>query len=529
MTTIRRVYIYVVAFAGLAALTVGLANLGRALLAVLVGASAAAAPGYLRDQVSLWVAVALVGLPLWALHWRWAQRLSDDLEERTSTLRRLYLYLVLAGATLVAAGTLQTWASVVMMALLGAPGGLANMGIPSVPTFVIAAIVWAYHWRVAAEDRAVGGEERGSATLRRWYVYGAAFVGFILVLQGMQQVLQSVWFQVASLPGAQGLSISVPGVADALVGLALWGWHWGWLSKRVGARAQEQDARSTLRSVYLFLGLAAVVVGTLAGVSEALYYVLARALGVAEPGGVAGSLLQAAAGPVSVVVVYGIGWVYQRAAIGRQIQLVAEAPRQVEVRRLYRYLTSLVAVAILATGAGGLLWVVADVATHAAETVLVVTWWQDRASLFATMTAVGLLAWLLHWRPRAPEDAGSLARRVYLYVVLIGGVLGLLGGGAFTVYGLLSMALGSTADGASLTQLGHAMAVALVAAVVVWYHARSVRADTRLAAPRPAEVQPAEARPAEIVVELEAPTPALLEAALSSLRSLGVTVHRMNA
>lgn len=72
MTAVRRIYLYVVAFAGLAAVSLGAANLVRTLVEAWGGTPAATTPGYFQDQVALWSGTALVGLPVWALHWWWA-------------------------------------------------------------------------------------------------------------------------------------------------------------------------------------------------------------------------------------------------------------------------------------------------------------------------------------------------------------------------------------------------------------------------------------------------------------------------
>src|SRR6266851_5194202 len=78
------------------------ANLAQVLIDVLLNAPLASSDRYVRDAVSLWGATALVGLPVWLLHWLWIQRTaSSDPSERTSALRRLFLYAVLGGAVLV--------------------------------------------------------------------------------------------------------------------------------------------------------------------------------------------------------------------------------------------------------------------------------------------------------------------------------------------------------------------------------------------------------------------------------------------
>jgi hypothetical protein len=83
--------------------------------------------------------------------------------------------------------------------------------------------------------------------------------------------------------------------------------------------------------VYLFVTLGVAVVGTF-GASQLLYYVVGRLLGVERPGGVGGNLLQAAAGPASIVLVYGVAWLYQRVSLRQQARAFEEAPRQAGIR-----------------------------------------------------------------------------------------------------------------------------------------------------------------------------------------------------
>jgi hypothetical protein len=517
MTAVRRLYVYLVAFAALGALATGLANLLRALLEVWLQTAAAITPGYLQDQVALWGAAILVGLPMWGLHWTWAQRRRAEAVERRSTLRRLYVYAVLASAALIAAAALDEALSGAARAFAGDPAHLTRTVIPPLPLVGVAAVVWAYHWGIAGADREAVGERGGAATLRRWSIYGVAFVGFVLVLSGAQQVLQSTWLLLTN--PALGHAGTIPGFADLLVGLALWYLYWGWAPGAQGCKVQDEDRRATLRSVYLFLALAVALTGTLVGISQALYYALGRLLGIAEPGGVGGRLVDAAAGPLSVATIYGVGWWYQRQAIAREVAH-AEVPRQVGVRRLYESLAALVALAVFAIGLGGLLWVLGDLATRSAP-LLAAGWWRDRVALFATLTVVGLPVWLLHWYPGRVADAGSLARRIYLYLILIGSTLTLLGSGVVAGYRLLSLVLGTSTPEEARTDLAHALAVALVAAGVSAYHWRAVQEDARAA--RATVVAPA---PVQAVVALEAPSAAALDSALDTLRAQGVTVHR---
>ena len=98
MTSIRRIYAYLMTFAGLTLVAVAAANLGQTLLYALLQLPQATNSGAIRDSVAQYAAAALVGLPLWLVHWTWIRRTTArDPAERASALRRLFLYAVLTG------------------------------------------------------------------------------------------------------------------------------------------------------------------------------------------------------------------------------------------------------------------------------------------------------------------------------------------------------------------------------------------------------------------------------------------------
>ncbi len=536
MTTIRRIYAYLLAFAGLAMVSLAAANLAQVLIDVVLSASLAGTSGYVRDSVSLWGATALVGLPVWLLHWLWIQRTARvDPGERASTLRRLYLYAVLGGALLVIAFSIRE----MLLRLLNPSVGLASPGqqvdltIRPLPFALVAALVWLAHWRVAAHDRAEVGETGGSATLRRWYTYAAAFIGLLLLLNGARALLEALWLAAAGASAPTGSAVATP-AADTLVGLAIWLVHWIVLPQRFPEDARRDDGVSVLRSVYLFFGLAVGVIGALLGASQLLYYAVGRLLGVDRPGGVGGDLLSAAAGPGSAVIVYGVAWAYQRQAVRRQAAVFVEAPRQAGIRRLYTYVIALVALAVLTSGMAGLLWTLCDVLF--APGAATGDFWRERVALFATLAIVGVPVWLLHWHPSAgsADEARSLARRLYVYLSLIAAMLTVVVAAAGVVYRLLGLVLGGGFGQDVATDLSHAVALASVAALVAVYHWRVLRADARVAEPLELEV-PATVSPAPTpapalataLVEIHATDAESLGRALSALRASGVEIRLM--
>jgi hypothetical protein len=501
---IRRIYVYLLAFAGLLMLVVGVASLGEVVLQALLSPPVAGST-FLRDEVSRWGAAALIGLPVWLVHWSWAQRLAArSTDERASVLRRLYLYASLAVGLFAAAAGVHGL-------LTDALDGDFADAIGHVPAIAAGVVVWLFTWQITTSDRAAVGEEGGSATLRRWYVYTAAVLGLFEMLRGVREIIEEIWRALAS-----GRGPGPDGVPDALVGLGVWVLHGVILS----ARFAEADRRSTLRSVAALITLAALIGATVYNLSQALYYSLARVFGVERPGGVGGTLLQAAAGPVSGVLVYGGAWL-----IAARAEIEVEAPRQLGARRLYRYLVAFVALATLAVGVGGLLWIVADALTQAPATVRG-DWWRDRAAAFITAIVVGLPLWLTHWTPSDAIDADearSFSRRLYVYLVLIASTLVLLYSLAAVVYRLLTLVLGAPPTASLASDLARDVADAIVAGALVAYHVLVLRADARLApAPSPSEH---EAGIAEAVVRLRGGDGATLLTALDRLRQAGFEVE----
>jgi hypothetical protein len=499
---IRRLYLYLLAFVGLAMWTSGAANLARVVLEVLTAAPVTAGATYVREQVASWGAATLVGVPVWLAHWLLAQRLlAKDPAERESALRRLYLYAVLTVATIAAA---YATFEVIDAALDDAWREVVRY----LPAVVIGILVWLFTWPTAVAS--------GSGTIRRWYIYGAGTFGLLLMSSGAQVLIREVWLDLAS--GSR--TPMGDGVPDVSVGLALWLVHGIGLARRFA----EADRQATLRSVAAFITLAVGIAGSVIGLSQLLYYALARALGVVQPGGVAGSLLEAASGPVSTVLVYGTLWAYARVAANEQAR-GEEAPRQIGTRRLYTYLVALVAVATLATGIGGVLWVLADALIRPPDTAAS-DWWRDRVAASTTLTIVGLPLWLLHWRASGtirPGEAGSLARRLYLYLTLIGASLVLLVSLAMGAYRLLTVVLGAPLTPSLGSEVAHSVANVVVAGVLVAYHVAALRADARMATP--ALEQGERTQGLEAMLRLRARDGADLDTALGELRRRGYEVE----
>ena len=478
---LRRLYLYLVSAAALVVLAAGLVLLGGTVLLFVFNDPTADSS---RGQLAIFTAMTVVALPVWGIHVGFAQRFAmRDPYERASALRRLYLYwacLVSSIATMIAVSFGAAQALQPLFDGFGFnPLSTAQIGWAA----VVFAATWALHFAVAWRDRDAVGESGASATLRRWYMYVALLVGLLALLAGTSSLLQLGWYAVATgthdrfLSGPAGLTIG---------GLLLWAIH----ARAIHVKHIADDRHSTLRALEGFIAVAISIAVALTGASQILYYLVARLLGVADPGNTGTNFIAAAAGPGSQLLVYGVAWFL----ISRRLTRDAadqEADRQAAIRRLYTNLASLISLAAWAFGAGLLLWTLAD--QVAAPIIGVRTPdWRDPASLSVTLVAVGGAVWFAHWR-HSPwlVDRQSLSRKLYVWAALLGSVLAVLAGGVGIVNAVLQQAFSahpSLRDPSNL-DFGHYLAVIVVATGVALYHWRVLRADSAARPHRPAPAQ----------------------------------------
>jgi len=478
---LRRLYVYLVSIAALAVLAFGLANLGTTVLLFLLNSPDAQSS---RTSLAGFTATVVVAFPLWAIHMWFGRRFARrDPAERASAIRRLYLYLACAGSSIGTAIALAVAVSNLLQEQLDGFNFDRVVVAQAAWVALLLLVIWAFHYRIASRDRAAVGEQGASATLRRWYMYLALVVGLFMLLVGAQGLLQAAW--VKALTSTQFTNQPISSSAGLLVGgLLLWGFH----AQVLATRHLDDDRKSTLRAVEGFIAVGVCIVVALIGASQILYYGVARALGVENPGGLGNDILAGLAQPASNVLVYGPAWFLIR----RRLALDAasgEAARQAGMRRLYTNLVALVSMGALAVGAAILLGALAQ----AAEAPIIgvpAPDWKDPVSLGLTLLIVGAAVWLAHWR-RVPwlEDRQALARRLYLWAVLLASVLAVLGGAIGVLYVVFQQAFSAHPrlnDPANLS-FGQSLAVVVVAAAVGIYHWRVVRSD---ASTRPAKAEP---------------------------------------
>ena len=154
---VRRLYYYLVAGIGLAVLLGGLVGAVN-LLFTWIDSSTGFGDG-LKDGAAIAASAILAGLPMWSLPWRIVQGEAVEESEsaashRRSTVRKVYLYLFLFGATMAALFSLIFIVTELLLMAIGELGSdalLPDMAAP-MSFALIASGVLAYHGSVLRKD-----------------------------------------------------------------------------------------------------------------------------------------------------------------------------------------------------------------------------------------------------------------------------------------------------------------------------------------------------------------------------------------
>jgi hypothetical protein len=501
MVVARRVYLYGIAFATVWMLINGLSGLLEVALQAVVdgltGPTATVMTSNLRDRVSLNAALAGIGLVTWVIHWGLASRAlrRAPTDEARSPLRKIYLYGFLLVGGLVLAFQLHLLLDDLFGLIIGSVSAVELAGGDLVSPFSMLMVVvafWAYHLRVARRDRALAPEVGAPATVRRWCSYGLAFVGLLLLLFGAAGLVERLIELAMPIDGTtidsgRWLGFELSGrIARVLTGLVVWLGAWTWTSRlfaQTGHPDRERD--SVLRKVYLYAVLLIAVSWTVWNVAQALYVGLRSALIPSQSGALWRTVQDDLGGMVANVFVFGVAWAYHARVVKREADAAPEQRRQAAIRWIYGYIVALVGGITFGIGFGGTLATLLDLLAQTGGTSDA-NWWAEQLSLYGTMILVGLPVWLIPWFRLQGEVVASvarrsLARRIYLFVVLGITVLTLLGSGAFTLYQLFRAALGEPWTASNTGDLIDAASAAIIAALMLAYHLRVFQRDAALA------------------------------------------------
>lgn len=551
MQTVRRIYIYLIVAVSLGALAVGLGNLLRLALEQLWGPPALHVTGNLvREQLSLNIALTLVALPFWVVHWWLAERALSQPgaageEERRSAVRAAYLTLGLAIPFSIGVSAGWQILSRLFGVLLGAPVPERSNLPGLIATLTVATAVWLFHVRVRQRDMAAGSLDGAegwlpdenltaraassasgaAAWLPRLYLYGASAAGAVMILFATASLFRlMVDVALSPAPLVETGRWWAPRLAGLLawlvLGLSIWVAHWAYSTRLLTLPDWRglSERRSALRQIYRYLLIAGVVLGTVIYASDALAALL-RALfgGPVEPG--AASFAQQFLAPLLAVLPFALSWWYHAGQARDEARRYGDAGTQATARRLTGYVVAFVALAVAAVGLAYVLGVLLDLLLGGPRTTVFHTpdWWRGQVATFTGDLLAGAAVWLWAWygieRHRATDPAAEQAatpRRAYLYLVLAGALVALLGSVAFALYRLLAVLLGAISSDRLVSDISTAVGVLIVAGALAAYHGLTLR--------REAPELPATARPATLPLIITAPPGTDLDAVLADLR-----------
>ena len=157
LTNGLRFYHYMCAGIGLATFLGGMVGLVTILIREVTGATVARTQSL--EIVSWAVSAIVVGLPAWLLPWLMLQReaAADTLNQgnaRTSRVRQFYLYFYLFVAVMTILGSVIYILTQLVGVLLGEPlTGISAEMAQAIAYSLMAALLFAYHWRSVAADR----------------------------------------------------------------------------------------------------------------------------------------------------------------------------------------------------------------------------------------------------------------------------------------------------------------------------------------------------------------------------------------
>lgn len=519
-TSIRRLFVYVLAFVAFIFAVVGIALLlGGALEAATGGAAIAG-----RDtELAIALAFTVVGLPAWlALAFAAQHALATHPLDRRSIARRLYLDAARAVAL--------TGIAINAAAALGALVARGDLASDNWGWLVAWSIGWLLHERTVAAE---APSTTATRLLDRLAAFWAAFIGLYALLVGAITGATSLF--VAAYDGAlreplvagHWAADARRGFVAAAVGALIWWWYWLRASR-------ERAERTTLTHVYLFLvGVLPAVALVVIPTARAVYAVLQWIIG--EPNQErAVDHFALLPGVVAMLLVGACTWAYHRAVL-RAVPADAPAARYAvrsEPERIYRYVVSAAGLLLLA---GGLLAVFAlaiDVAAQGApEFARREGWWRNQLAVALTLLVVGLPLWARYWTDvqraaaRTPAERPAPSRRVYLFAIFGAAVLGTLINLTIMLYRLFEALLDTPTLQRALFDGRWSAAFVLTAGAIALYHWLVLREDqqaTRAAAPA---APPAAAVTRDIVV-LAGAGAADIAAALRAVPGARVRVWR---
>ena len=478
MKSIRRLYFYLVAFISIEVVVWGLVGLLRSIIDKTVSGGA--------DALAQALALILVGVPIFLIHWLWAQRVSArDEEEQSATLRAAFLYAILLATLIPVVQNLLSFIdrSLVEVSGLGVERAFSSFREQTLADNLIAiimnVIVASYFWGILGNDWATLSEKENFSEVRRLYRYIWTLYGLLMTVFGAQQILRFLFYIPSDALGEMGREVVVNGTALLVIGAPVWVYTWRIIQDSL---ADPAEMGSSLRLGILYIlalgGVISVITTSVMVVNIIVTWLLGGDATFRE-------FVREIGGPISVGVPLGMIWAYYGHWLNHHIESIGDRVQQAGMKRLYNYILAFIGLVVSFVGVTTLLQFIIDMLTS--KSFLMGD--ADRSSLATAISSlvVGLPLWLMTWRPMqaealAQDDLGDHARRsvlrkTYLYLALFASVIGGMATAVGLVYQLIRVVLTGDAGSDFVNGLLNLTQLLFLFGVVLVYHLRVLRAD----------------------------------------------------
>jgi hypothetical protein len=478
MKSIRRFYFYLVAFISIEVVLWGLVSLLRSIVDKSISGGA--------DALAQALALVLVGVPFFLIHWLWAQRAAArEAEEQNASIRAVFLYAILLATLIPVVQNLLSFIdrSFVEVAGLGIGRAFSSFSRQTVADNLIAilmnGIVALYFWNVLRSDWIKLTDKENYSDVRRLYRYIWMLYGLLLTVFGAQQVLRFLFYVPNGLLGHLGREVAINGMALLVVGTPIWVYSWHVIQDSL---MDPAEMGSNLRLVVLYLlslgGVITVITAAWLVLNTILNVLLGQDLSYNE-------LLQKVGGPISIAIPLGLVWAYYGYWLNRHIEAAGDEVRRAGLKRLYNYILALIGLVVAFVGMATLVSFLIDTLTGFG----IVFSDSMRNSLAASLASliVGLPLWLAMWRPMQAEAMAqgelgdharrSLVRKAYLYLALFASVIVGMATAVALVYNLLKAVLAGDMGSDFTNNILNLTQLLLLFGVVLLYHLSVLRAD----------------------------------------------------
>ena len=481
MRTVRRLYFYAVSLISLEVVLWGLIGLARSILNPnIVGGSV--------SQLAQALSLILVGVPVFLIHWLTAQRNArDDMEEHASGVRAFFLYASLA-VTLIP--VVQNGISLVNQLILiifnmSSQLTLFNQGQNWTDNFVaiiMNSIVAFYFIQVVRKDWISVNPDIELSKKRRIYRYIWVIYSLVMVVAGVQQLLQYILTPLQTTVYLSNRVILSNSITLLLVGVPIFYFSWRTVQRSLG---ELRERESLLRLGLLYVLSLAGVITVLSSGGVVLKTIIEVILGYRTSMTI---FLNTINIPLSLGISLGGVWVYFGHWLTRSMKSVPDAPRRSGLRRFYYYILSAIGLVATFIGVNMLLSFIVD------SLFGMIVWETSlRSGLASAIAVIGVSfpLWWFTWKPMLMEalqddDSGdharrSLMRRIYLFAALFACVIGGMIVTGSTFYLVLRKLLGDNPLNFSRNLLNNLQLLFLFA-LVGYYHGLTLRKDSKKAA-----------------------------------------------